>query len=175
MENGREEEIGHQAAVNLANAHWPHAWTLVQGDQSACHERAICGPWRVLVGEPFGQAGQRGPEELGLLAKAKEPVLQVDGIRAAWPGASRETFGNVLDEVRRDVHGDRFRDFRVGLEGAPLGVLEVGSRVPHGGMLAPQDFEDQLAGRSWCRRSGAAGRLPDLGSSGCELQTGGAR
>ncbi len=56
-------------------------------------------------------------------SRAKEPGLQVDGIRAPWPGASREAFGNVLDEVRRDVHGDRFRDFRVGLEGALLGVL----------------------------------------------------
>jgi hypothetical protein len=49
-----EQALGHQAAVDLADANWPHAGTLVQGNKSAGHERAICGPWRVVVGKPFG-------------------------------------------------------------------------------------------------------------------------
>jgi hypothetical protein len=54
MADDLEQALGHQAAVDLADAGWPHTGTLVQGDQSAGHERAICGPWQVVVGKPFG-------------------------------------------------------------------------------------------------------------------------
>jgi hypothetical protein len=58
MANGLEDTLGYQAAVNLADAGWPDAWIFVQGNQLACHERVISGPWRLLVGQPFNQVGQ---------------------------------------------------------------------------------------------------------------------
>jgi hypothetical protein len=54
MADDLEHALGHQAAVALADADWPHARTLVQDDQSAGYEHAICGPWQVAVPKPFG-------------------------------------------------------------------------------------------------------------------------
>jgi hypothetical protein len=59
------------------------------------------------------------------------PVLQVDGICAAGPGASREARGDVLDHIARDLNRDWLGDVPVGLERYPVGVLEVRSGVAH--------------------------------------------
>ena len=51
-----QETLGHQAAVDLADADWPHARVLVQSNQSTCHEPPVGGPRRRIVGQPFSDA-----------------------------------------------------------------------------------------------------------------------
>ena len=83
---------------------------------------------------------------LGLRTETQEPVPKVDGIRASWSGGARELQGNLLDHVPRDLDWDGLRKGAVGLEGSTIGICEVGSRISHEGMFAPQYVEDRPSG-----------------------------
>ena len=101
-----EEALGQKAAVDLSDADWADSRALVESHQPASHERSVGGPGRRLIGQPFGDAGHHVSKELGLLAKAQEPVPQVDGVCAAWPGCSRELRRHPFHDVSSDLDWD---------------------------------------------------------------------
>jgi hypothetical protein len=58
-----EKALGQKAAVGLTDADWADSRALVESHQPASHERSVGSPWRRLVGQPFGDAGQYVSEE----------------------------------------------------------------------------------------------------------------
>jgi hypothetical protein len=58
-----EKALGQKAAVDFTDADWVDSWALVESHQPASHERSVGIPWRRLVGQPFGDAGQYVSEE----------------------------------------------------------------------------------------------------------------
>jgi hypothetical protein len=81
--------LGKEATEDLAYAGRAHARLFVEGDEPAGHEGPVCGPGRMLVGQPGGPLSQLLPQGTGLFAVAQEPVLHVDGVDATsmtgWP------------------------------------------------------------------------------------------
>jgi hypothetical protein len=155
--------LGQKAAVDLADADWADSRALVESHQLASHERLVGGPWRRLVGQPFGDAGQYVSKDLGSSPKRRSQFRRSTALVPPGPAApeSFDATRSTTSPVISTGTGKWRRSYGSKEPRAGSSRSGAGSRI--GGCLSP------CPGRvGWV---GAIGLWWQAGIHGCVFST----